>query len=51
MKDTSFNDSITTAEQKGMRTAWSNEDFELWILLHFSLIHTCIAHVPKFTIW
>lgn len=34
-KDTSFTDAITTAESKGMRVAWSNDDFELWILLHF----------------
>lgn len=34
-KDTAFNDSITNAESKGIRTAWSNDDFELWILLHF----------------
>ena len=34
-KDTAFNDSIATANRKGIRTAWSNDDFELWILLHF----------------
>lgn len=34
-KDTAFNDSITNAQAKGIRTAWSNDDFELWILLHF----------------
>lgn len=34
-KDTAFNDSIVTANEKGIRTAWSNDDFELWILLHF----------------
>src|SRR5688572_21763786 len=34
-KDTAFNDSIVAAESKGIRTAWSNDDFELWILLHF----------------
>lgn len=34
-KDTAFNDSIRTANAKGIRTAWSNDDFELWILLHF----------------
>lgn len=34
-KDTAFNDSIATANSKGIRTAWSNDDFELWILLHF----------------
>jgi hypothetical protein len=34
-KDTSFTDSINTAESKGIKTAWSNDNFELWILLHF----------------
>lgn len=34
-KDTAFNDSIATAISKGIHTAWSNDDFELWILLHF----------------
>ncbi|MDZ7878813.1 MAG: RloB family protein [Saprospiraceae bacterium] len=34
-KDTAFNDSIRTANAKGIKTAWSNDDFELWILLHF----------------
>lgn len=34
-KDTAFNDSISTAEARGIRVAWSNDDFELWILLHF----------------
>jgi hypothetical protein len=34
-KDTAFNDSIITAHSKGIKTAWSNDDFELWILLHF----------------
>jgi hypothetical protein len=34
-KDTAFNDSITAAADKGIKTAWSNDDFELWILLHF----------------
>lgn len=34
-KDTAFNDSIFAANSKGIKTAWSNDDFELWILLHF----------------
>jgi hypothetical protein len=34
-RDTSFNDSILAAQSKGIKTAWSNDDFELWILLHF----------------
>jgi hypothetical protein len=34
-KDTAFNDSIINANSKGIQTAWSNDDFELWVLLHF----------------
>mgnify|MGYP003607042514 FL=1 len=38
-KDTAFNDSIQNANSKGIRTAWSNDDFELWILLHFEEVN------------
>jgi hypothetical protein len=34
-KDTAFNDSIANARGRGMGVAWSNDNFELWILLHF----------------
>jgi RloB-like protein len=34
-KDSAFNDSIKAANDKGIKTAWSNDDFELWVLLHF----------------
>jgi RloB-like protein len=34
-KDLAFNGSIQHAEAIGMRVAWSNDCFELWILLHF----------------
>ncbi|MBU2937913.1 RloB family protein [Lacinutrix sp. C3R15] len=34
-KDSAFNDSIIAANSKGIKTAWSNDDFELWVLLHF----------------
>lgn len=34
-KDTAFNDSIRSAKAKGIKTGWSNDAFELWILLHF----------------
>lgn len=30
-----FTTSIQTAEQSGIQVAWSNDVFELWILLHF----------------
>jgi hypothetical protein len=31
----SFDESIETAKMKGFKVAWSNDAFELWILLHF----------------
>lgn len=35
-----FNTSIDTAEKKGLNIAWSNDAFELWILLHFQDVQT-----------
>jgi len=32
---TSFNESIKSATASGLKVAWSNDSFELWILLHF----------------
>ena len=31
----SFDEAIETARDKGFKVAWSNDAFELWILLHF----------------
>jgi len=33
--DMQFTNSISQAESKGFKVAWSNDNFELWILLHF----------------
>ncbi len=33
--DDAFNESIHLAESKGIKVAWSNDAFELWILLHY----------------
>ncbi len=30
-----FNEAIKTANNRGIRVAWSNDSFELWVLLHF----------------
>lgn len=30
-----FNEAIETAKNRGFKVAWSNDSFELWILLHF----------------
>lgn len=42
---TKFNIASTTAEQHKINLAWSNDSFELWIILHF----TSIEDVNKFT--
>lgn len=36
--DISFNEAIDTATARGLQVAWSNDAFELWILLHFKEI-------------
>jgi len=38
--DNDFTDSIDNAERKGLKVAWSNDAFELWILLHFENVPT-----------
>lgn len=38
-----FNEAVRRAEAAGMRTAWSNEAFELWYLLHFDYIDAAIS--------
>ncbi len=38
--DDRFNESIATAESKGINVAWSNDNFELWILMHFEDVDT-----------
>ncbi|MDI9364586.1 MAG: RloB family protein [Flavobacterium sp.] len=42
--NTSFNESIETAKARGIKTAWSNDAFELWILLHFEDIEPNIEN-------
>jgi len=37
--NTNFNESIHTALNKGIRVAWSNDAFELWVLLHFEEVN------------
>jgi hypothetical protein len=41
--NTSFNESIKSALASGLKVAWSNDSFELWILLHFESIDTTDA--------
>jgi hypothetical protein len=36
--DINFTTSIQTATQAGLKVAWSNDAFELWILLHFEIV-------------
>ena len=35
-----FNASIDIAKGKGINIAWSNDSFELWVLLHFQNVET-----------
>ncbi len=35
LNNESFNLAIQTAESAGIKVAWSNDNFELWVLLHF----------------
>ncbi len=37
-----FDEAIKLAEKKGMNVAWSNESFELWLLLHFQNLNAAI---------
>lgn len=38
-----FNEAIALAARKGYKTAWSNEAFELWYLLHFIYLDAAIS--------
>lgn len=38
-----FDNAIKSAEAKGYKVAWSNECFELWILLHFREVHSSMC--------
>ena len=40
-----FNEAIALAERKGYGSAWSNEAFELWYLLHFVYLDAGISRV------
>lgn len=40
-----FNEAIELAKRKGYLTAWTNEAFELWYLLHFNYLDTAISRV------
>lgn len=41
--DAYFNKAILDAEKEGIKSAWSNEAFELWYLLHFAYRNTGIS--------
>lgn len=38
-----FDNAISGASSRGWHTAWSNDSFELWYLLHFEFLHTGIT--------
>ena len=37
-----FDEAITLAKKEGLNVAWSNESFELWLLLHFQDLKSAI---------
>ncbi len=39
---------ITLAHQENIKVAWSNECFELWILMHFNLVSTALSREDCF---
>lgn len=41
--EANFNKAILDAEKKGIKSAWSNEAFELWYLLHFVYRDTAMS--------
>lgn len=41
--NTDFNEAIKLAEDNGIKVAWSNESFELWLLLHFQTLNSAIS--------
>ena len=41
--DVNFNKAILDAEKEGIKSAWSNEAFELWYLLHFVYRNTAMS--------
>lgn len=38
-----FDEAIRFAENEGLNVAWSNECFELWLLLHFQSLNSAIS--------
>lgn len=37
-----FDNAITSIGKKGFKVAWTNDSFELWLLLHFEFLHSGI---------
>jgi len=44
-KESTFNDAIQNADNNNIQTAWSNEAFELWLLLHFQFVNHSMSRV------
>jgi hypothetical protein len=42
--DITFNESLETAKRRGIKVAWSNDAFELWVLLHFEDVNLDSKH-------
>lgn len=51
-ENSDFDESISLASREGLHVAWSNECFELWLLLHFQNLESAIGrndYVSKLT--
>lgn len=44
-----FDEAITLAKKEGLNVAWSNECFELWLLLHFQDLKSAIHRTDYYT--
>ncbi len=50
-----FNGALSSARQREVKVAWSNEAFELWYLLHFhyhdtaTTVHLLVAQLRRFS--
>ncbi|EPY2306137.1 RloB family protein [Clostridium sporogenes] len=40
---------MTFAKKQGLNVAWSNECFELWLLLHFQNLSSAISRIDYYT--
>lgn len=44
-----FDEAITIAKKEGLNVAWSNECFELWLLLHFQDLKSAVSRTDYYS--